>query len=360
MHIAFDEATAVLVGDALLTEGFAQLLHARVHSDRKVAMVACLSERAGHNGMVGGQVADIGGQPQDEEALSRILAGFPLDKLHIATFDTMGTVLRPKASSRKAVQHMLDPIKAGGGTMHSSAVQAIYNAGMRVPADAKLVVIVVGDEAGERGETLSGIAEHYLSNGVSLNQMMMALFQANPQAFSDNINVLHEGAVLRLPAGDALLRQAPETATANVVRQTDAWRDSGPQQARLAEVPGPESYGPVSSGETLSGIAERVLSDGVSMNQMMMALFEANPQAFSGNINVLYEGAVLRVPAGDELLRQVPEAATAEVVRQTDAWRAGSRQQARLTTAPADEVTKALMYEGPPVRVAALEAEPAS
>ena len=36
---------------------------------------------------------------QSKEALSRILAGFPPDKVHIATFDTMGTVLKPKAAT---------------------------------------------------------------------------------------------------------------------------------------------------------------------------------------------------------------------------------------------------------------------
>ena len=40
---------------------------------------------------------------QSKEALARILAGFPVDKLHIASFDTVGTVLKPKASSRTAV-----------------------------------------------------------------------------------------------------------------------------------------------------------------------------------------------------------------------------------------------------------------
>ncbi len=90
-----------------------------------------------------------------KEALSRILAGFPLDKLHIATFDTMGTVLVPKAPSRAAVLHMLDPIRAGGGTMHLAAVHALHRDGVRVPPEAKLIVIVVGDEAGERGSTLA-------------------------------------------------------------------------------------------------------------------------------------------------------------------------------------------------------------
>jgi hypothetical protein len=92
-----------------------------------------------------------------KEALSRILAGFPPDKVHIASFDTMGTVLVPKAPTRAAVQHMLARINAGGGTVHGSAVQALYQAGVRIPAGARLAVIVAGDEAGEAGGQLAGV-----------------------------------------------------------------------------------------------------------------------------------------------------------------------------------------------------------
>jgi hypothetical protein len=88
---------------------------------------------------------------QSKETLIRILAGFPVDRLHMATFDTMGRVLRPKAVSRTGVAHMLDPVQAGGGTVHASGVQALRAAGVRVPGEATLVVIVVGDEAGETG-----------------------------------------------------------------------------------------------------------------------------------------------------------------------------------------------------------------
>jgi hypothetical protein len=86
------------------------------------------------------------------EALSRILAGFPQEKLHIASFDTMGTTHRPKAASRAAVTHMLSGVSAGGGTMHGAALYALHRDGVRLPQGAKLVVIVVGDEAGESGE----------------------------------------------------------------------------------------------------------------------------------------------------------------------------------------------------------------
>jgi Mg-chelatase subunit ChlD len=92
---------------------------------------------------------------KSKEALSRILAGFPEEQVHIASFDTVGTVLKPKAPNRAAVQHMLAAIKAGGGTMHASGVRALYQTGFRVPAGSKLVVIVVGDEAGEDGAQLA-------------------------------------------------------------------------------------------------------------------------------------------------------------------------------------------------------------
>jgi hypothetical protein len=93
---------------------------------------------------------------KSKEALEKILGGFPLDKLHVAAFDTMGQVLRPKAASRVAVQHMLKPLRADGGTIHGAGVLALHREGLRVPPEAKLILIVVGDEGGESGAELAG------------------------------------------------------------------------------------------------------------------------------------------------------------------------------------------------------------
>ena len=92
-----------------------------------------------------------------KDVLGKMLAGFSLEKLHIATFDTMGQVLKPKAASSMAVKHMLAPIAAGGGTIHGAGVQALHRDGVRVPADAKLIVIVVGDQDGEAGASLANV-----------------------------------------------------------------------------------------------------------------------------------------------------------------------------------------------------------
>lgn len=54
VHVEFDEATAILVGDALLTEAFAMI------ADQS-ALVSLLARAAGGAGMVGGQVLDIEG-----------------------------------------------------------------------------------------------------------------------------------------------------------------------------------------------------------------------------------------------------------------------------------------------------------
>jgi farnesyl diphosphate synthase len=60
-HLAFDEATAILAGDGLLTESFAVLADPRTHDKAAVrcALVAALAAAAGAAGMVGGQMIDI-------------------------------------------------------------------------------------------------------------------------------------------------------------------------------------------------------------------------------------------------------------------------------------------------------------
>ncbi len=106
------------------------------------------------------------------EALSRILAGFPADKLHIASFDTMGLVHVPKAPSAVAVAHMLSGVSAGGGTMHIAAVHALSSAGVKVPKEAKLIVFVVGDEAGEQG---ARFAQCFADEGYRVDAMALIL-----------------------------------------------------------------------------------------------------------------------------------------------------------------------------------------
>lgn len=60
VHVAYGAATAILVGDALLTEAFAVLARAPISAEARIALVGLYAEAAGADGMVGGQAADIG------------------------------------------------------------------------------------------------------------------------------------------------------------------------------------------------------------------------------------------------------------------------------------------------------------
>ena len=58
----------------------------------------------------------------------------------------------------------------------------------------------------------------------------------------------------------------------------------------------------VKSGDTLSGIARQVGPEGVSLEQTLVGLFQANPDAFyGGNINQLRAGKILNVPEREQL-----------------------------------------------------------
>jgi len=68
-HKAFDEATAILAGDALLTLAFDILARNEVHSDAQVrsALILDLARGAGLGGMVGGQMLDLAAEGRFEE-----------------------------------------------------------------------------------------------------------------------------------------------------------------------------------------------------------------------------------------------------------------------------------------------------
>lgn len=64
VHKQYDEATAILAGDALLTQAFALLADPAAHPDPaiRIALVTELARGSGAGGMVGGQMRDIEGE----------------------------------------------------------------------------------------------------------------------------------------------------------------------------------------------------------------------------------------------------------------------------------------------------------
>ena len=77
-HKAFDEATAILAGDALQTRAFEVLADPDTHSvaDARCELVRAFAQAAGGHGMVGGQMIDIvsEGQTLSAEQVGRLQA----------------------------------------------------------------------------------------------------------------------------------------------------------------------------------------------------------------------------------------------------------------------------------------------
>lgn len=142
---------------------------------------------------------------------------------------------------------------------------------------------------------------------------------------------------------------SPDIGAAPPIRQAEAGAPASPQGGAIARRPEPSPpaapasagpataraaapaaaptgsvtdgrYGPVEAAETLWSIATRIRPADVTVNQMMAALYEANPGAFDGNMNVLLRGATLTIPSRDALLARSPAEATALVRSQENAW----------------------------------------
>src|SRR5271168_2007060 len=123
---------------------------------------------------------------------------------------------------------------------------------------------------------------------------------------------------------------APTSASAPARRPAPAVAPPPAPSAPVASPsPAPERLAPsltgntyrVGKGDTLTKIARSLHSDtSVGIDQTMMAVYRANPDAFGGNINILRRGSVLRIPGADEIAALNQSEAMSEVHRQMSAW----------------------------------------
>ncbi len=76
-------------------------------------------------------------------------------------------------------------------------------------------------------------------------------------------------------------------------------------------------------GDTLNSIAKEVQVEGVSLDQMLVGLYEANKKAFvDGNMNRLKVGQIIKVPSKEFLTAQSAKQAAKEVKVHSDNWNA--------------------------------------
>lgn len=143
-----------------------------------------------------------------------------------------------------------------------------------------------------------------------------------------------EPAQVPTPAAEPVAELAPEvapvaeTATPAPPPEAEPAAQSAPLEPTAAP-PEPVAvatasgeYGPVATGETLWEIASTTRpNEAVTLNQMMLALLRANPEAFyQQNVNTLKRGAILRIPGPQELSATEASQAAVEVLNQNRSW----------------------------------------
>lgn len=105
-HKKFDEATAILAGDGLLTQAFAILASSETHADPAIQaeLVACLARAAGPIGMVGGQMLDIDAEHNEKnEKEVRTLQAMKTGALLRAGIEMGAIISGAKADERAAL-----------------------------------------------------------------------------------------------------------------------------------------------------------------------------------------------------------------------------------------------------------------
>jgi pilus assembly protein FimV len=143
------------------------------------------------------------------------------------------------------------------------------------------------------------------------------------------------------PAIEDMPSEAPAAAADEdvpVYEEAPAYEEEPSYETPYSTTEGGDYY--VERGDTLWGITTRLRPDTrLSINQTMISIFEANPQAFEGNINRLKAGATLRIPSADNVFQISRRDAFVAVKRMNDEWRG--------TTTTADTGYEDTAYEEP-------------
>lgn len=143
----------------------------------------------------------------------------------------------PAAIQQPQAPTRAEPVRAPSVARAPAAVQTTPEVKPRTPSQRRLAMEADQTRAARtsneqvvvrRGDTAYRIASANLPDGVSLDQMLMAMLRANPNAFiRDNVNLMKSGAVLQMPTAEqanAMPRAAARRAVVAHSRDFHAYR----------------------------------------------------------------------------------------------------------------------------------------
>ncbi|HYG14006.1 MAG TPA: FimV/HubP family polar landmark protein, partial [Methylophilaceae bacterium] len=195
-----------------------------------------------------------------------------------------------------------------------------YNAqGLERPAISNAIKIDVNSRPG--GKSVLKLSTHHAVTDPFLDMLVQVDWSTG--------RLLREYTILLDPPGyttpsasdatnaPAITTQAsPNTAPSGTASQ-DPFAEAQPAAAGAVQTH------ETARGDTLNAIAHEMQVEGVSLEQMLVGLYRANKQAFSGdNMNRLKVGQVIRAPAPEELQAIDQREAAREIRAQTADWNA--------------------------------------
>ena len=189
--------------------------------------------------------------------------------------------------------------------------------GIEITADQKNIKINVGNDAnGKKVLKLSSnqpISEPFVdmlvvlewSNGRIIRQYTALL---DPPEYKREVSKPTP------PATNSFDNTTVNNSTSNIKKS------GAPKAAELAKRTTTKEH-LTRSGDNLSKIARRMRPDGVSLDRILVALFEANPEAFvDSNMNRLKVGKILQAPSEEALSAVTRKKAVKEIKLQTADW----------------------------------------
>lgn len=175
VHIAYDEATAILVGDALQCLAFDLLAHypaASAQCQQRLQWIRLLSRAAGHTGMVDGQALDIA-------ATGRALTLTELEDIH----------------QRKTGQLILAAVLMGGWSSQTEPTSTMLQALTEYGASIGLAFQIMDDILDVTGSTES-LGKDGGSDAANQKYTMVSLLGI--AAATEKLHALHAQAIAAL------------------------------------------------------------------------------------------------------------------------------------------------------------------
>ena len=161
----------------------------------------------------------------------------------------------------------------------------------------------------KRGDTLYKVARSMQQPGVSLAQVLVALFEANPDAFDGkNMNRLKVGKILQAPSQEALSTITSQYAHQEIKLQTTDWNNYRNKLAEVVLQKAPEvnaETGPSTSGKIKSATEE--LSDVKSATKDVVKLSTADINQLEANANAKITALQEEITAREKGLKEAEE-----------------------------------------------------